>query len=266
MPTYDPSRGTQPYSDEAYFAALDQQSTAKTAAPAASLQTPSPAPVSAPAPTPAPTPAPVESQPSKAMQIDNMVATLAANGANLSNPVERRATGSVSYNTADDSFQVLAAPTPGSETQPLYDSEGLDLQSQIDREAGDLKALQARLADGKYDSETGQFKPTVTGDARERLEKQFAQAQRSYDYSYQRLNLLAQQRAAAGGNASVDRSNVTRDAHGNETTWEELAAKEAFVSSAPSGKRAEYAETWDRQNQQAKSRAIISAYRKAGGR
>jgi hypothetical protein len=192
-----------------------------------------------------------------------MVGALKDNGASLSNPIERRAHANMSFTAGDPTaeVQVLAPAAPGSENQPLYD-DGIDLQGQIDRQAAEVKGLQARLDDAKYDPTTGKPNYTVTGDARVRLEKQLSQAKESFDYSFTRANALATQRAQSSVQSHSTEGN-TINSRGEETTWEAEAVRMAYIDSAPAGQRQAFAERYDRELQDSRSKAILAGLRSA---
>jgi hypothetical protein len=250
----------------AYIEATNQQDAARRA------------PSATPAPTPAATPAsvaglselpprsaaPVNAPSSHQAEIDKMVGALKENGASLSNPIDRRAHASMSFTAGDPTaeVQVLSPAAPGLENQELYD-DGIDLQGNIDRQAAEVKGLQARLDDAKYDPVTGKPNYTVTGDARTRLEKQLSQAKESYGYSFTRANALAAQRTQGNASAQSTEGNTTVNSRGEETTWEAEAVRMAYIDSAPPGQRQAFAERYDRELQDSRSKAILAGLRAA---
>jgi hypothetical protein len=228
---------------------------------------PAPAPA-APAPMPAPrAPAPTRPNassppvvlPSREQEINSMVAALADAGANMSNPLDSRSRGGMIYNSSTDAYTITAAPPPGQDNQPLYDDPSRDLQHEVDSHAAVLQQLQARLDDGKYDAATGKFKPTVTGDQRDLIQRQLDQQKISYDYTLQRLNAIAHQRATSAPTVGSQAGTPTINSRGQESTIEAEALRMSYIDTAPPGQRVQYAADWDRAMQQGRASAILSA-------
>jgi hypothetical protein len=190
--------------------------------------------------------------------IDNMVAALADAGADLSSPAKQGHAG-VIYNSADDSFtQTSSAPATGLTPEPLLD-DGRDLQASADAIGAEYNALVSRLNAGRFDPTTGEKVYDVTGRQREVLQMQINQLKVSADYSFGRLNAIAHQRVQSGQSIDASVQTMIQLADGKTVTLAEAAAREAYISSAPSGQRVAYGQEYDRLMQEARTRSVTTA-------
>lgn len=181
--------------------------------------------------------------------IDNVIAALAASGADTSSVVQSR-DADYSYNSADGSVIVHRA---GTNDAQVTDSSGLDPAGEVASIHANINSLQAKLNDGQFDPNTGARKFTLTGDARRIAELQLNQAKESARFQLGRLDQIVAQRTSAS----------------NEAALREAAVRAAFIDSAPSGQRVAYAAQYDRELASAKAHevaAAVMAARRLGGR
>jgi hypothetical protein len=166
------------------------------------------------------------------------------------------------YSSADDSFtQTADAPATGLTPEPMYD-DGRDLQASADAIGAEYNALVAKLDAGRFDPTTGAKVYDVTGRQREVLQLQINQLKISADYSFDRLNSIAHQRAQSG--QSIDApSQMVQMADGKTMSLTEAAARMAFIDSAPPGLRVQFAADYDKQMQEARTRSVTEAISQA---
>ncbi len=233
--------------DASYAAYLAAETARITSAPAtAPAQTAQAAPTAPAAPAPAtrlPFPPAVvagmgdQGQPAQSDQ-DRANAAAAQAKLDALNDAFRR--GSVTYNSAEDHYEINPSP-PLSGSQHTAPTElpddGRDLYSEANKINSDYKKLEDRWNAVTYDKVTGKATPAVQGRDRDVLAQQLKQARDSGAFQIHRLNMLIAQRQR--------QSAEVRAADGNSVAAQAALDRLAYIDSAPPGQRKAYADRFD---------------------